>query len=246
MHTNSSAALVAIFLPLTLQAQDLPEIRRDVTRVDGDGLIVATCSRGQGCDCYISNASLETLQTQARIDPPEGIADPMLVYDDGDYLWTTESPHAIDLVYGGDGLCDPAVFSAAELELPLNGTWELTLTDHQLSGCPDMVASAISGEVIVGQSEQRQITWPRPFDMSPLTAGNPTANAWVNRGGDLWSTEVFNESGDLGGNARVAMTARILSQREIAVTSTFSTDALAAMTGETCTSTTFSTLRWRG
>ncbi|GGH58132.1 hypothetical protein GCM10011341_28220 [Frigidibacter albus] len=41
--------------------------------------------------------------------------------------WSKISRQELDFTYGGDGLCDPEVFSAAEAGLPLNGLWTLTV-----------------------------------------------------------------------------------------------------------------------
>ena len=251
MHIRFLAALLTLCLPLAVQpssvrAQDLPLISDGVTRVDGDALIVATCRAGEGCHCYQSNYSLSTLQTQIGVDPPEGVANPILIRAEDRAFWSADSGHAVDLVYGGDGLCDPQVFNAAETGLPRNGLWEMTVTGHELSGCPAQVATAIAGEVVVGQSERRSISWPRPFSMSPLTADNPVAGPWVNRGGGVWYTEIINVGGEAGGNARVTMTARIISPTEIAMTNVFSADVLAVLTGEACRSTTHAAMRLRG
>lgn len=233
-------------LPLPTAAQDLPRITSGVTRTDADGLIVATCRQGEGCHCYQSAHSLATLATQTDVTPPPGIDAPILVSTGDRLYWSAESSHAVDLVYGGDGLCDPQVFPEAETGLPRNGDWAMTITGHSLSGCPDQVAAAIGGDIGIGRTERRAITWPRPFSMAPLTADNPAAGPWINQGGGLWSTEVLNTGGAMGANARVTMTARILSPVEIAVTSVFSTDALAIITGQTCRSTTEARLRRQG
>lgn len=238
--------LCALLLPAALCAQDLPLITPDVTRIDGDGLIIATCNSGEGCHCYISNHSLTTLETQLPLSPPEGVDNPVLVRLDGQLLWSAESGHAVDLVYGGDGQCDPQPFDANETGLPRNGLWVMTLTKHQIAGCPKEVATAIAGETIIGQSERRSIAWPRPFSMSPLTADNPVAGPWANLGGGVWRNSMVQASGPTGGNASVILTARIVSQNEITLQGTFSTDALAILTGETCVSTTHSTLRRMG
>lgn len=246
MRMKFMTMLFAMLFPFAIQAQDLPLISDGVTRVDSDGLLIATCRQGEGCHCYQSNHSLSSLQTQLGIDPPEGVANPVLVRIDNDVFWTDHSPHALDFTYGGEGLCDPEIFDPSESHLPRNGSWEMRITGHQLSGCPAEVAAAITGEVVVGQFEQRNIVWPRPFSVAPLTADNPAGSNWVNRGGGVWTTDLFNTRGEMGANARVAMTARVLSQTEIALTSVFSTDVLAVLTGETCRSTTEATLRFRG
>lgn len=246
MRPTLFAALLALLLPASLQAQNLPLITNDVTKADGDGLILATCRTGEGCHCYLSNHSLSSMQVLVPITPPQGVANPVLVRIDDTLHWSSDSSHAIDLVYGGDGLCDPQIFDAAATGLPRNGPWQMTITGHNLSGCPKEVATAITGEVFIGQSERRVIDWPRPFNMSPLTADNPAAGPWVNRGGGLWFTELMNASGTAGGNARVTMTARIITPTEISILSEFSTDVLVAITGKTCRSTTQATMRFGG
>lgn len=241
-----SLAVALTLLPLPALAQDLPRQGNGVQRTDPGGLIVATCRQGEGCHCYQSSHSLATLETQTDLSPPEGLDAPILVSLDGALFWSEESGHAVDLTYGGDGLCDPQIFPASETGLPRNGVWVMSVTGHSLSGCPDQVASAIAGDIGIGRSERRSITWPRPFSMAPLTADNPVAGPWVDQGGGVWHTEVLNASGAMGGNARVTMTARIVSTAEIAVTSVFSTDALAIITGTTCRSTTEARLRIAG
>lgn len=241
-----SLSVALALLPLPALAQELPRQGSGVQRTDADGLIVATCRQGEGCHCYQSSHSLATLETQTDLAPPEGLDAPILVSLDGALFWSGESGHAVDLTYGGDGLCDPQIFPAGETGLPRNGVWAMTITGHSLSGCPDQVASAITGDIGLGHSERRPITWPRPFTMAPLTADNPAAGPWVDQGGGVWRNEVLNTSGSMGGNARVTMTARVVSPTEIAVTSVFSTDALAALTGETCRSTTEARLRIAG
>ncbi|PTX03537.1 hypothetical protein [Pararhodobacter aggregans] len=241
-----SFAMALALLPLPTLAQDLPRQGNGVQRTDAGGLIIATCRQGEGCHCYQSSHSLATLETQTDLSPPEGLDAPILVSLDGALFWSEDSGHAVDLTYGGDGLCDPQVFPEADTGLPRNGDWAMTITGHSLSGCPDQVAAAIGGDIGIGRTERRAITWPRPFSMAPLTADNPAAGPWVNQGGGVWSTEVLNSSGAMGANARVTMTARILSPVEIAVTSVFSTDALAIITGQTCRSTTEARLRRHG
>ncbi|MCW1931776.1 hypothetical protein [Pararhodobacter zhoushanensis] len=227
-------------------AQDLPRLSNGVTRVDAAGLIVATCRTGEGCHCYQSNHSLATLETQTDIAPPEGLVNPILVRTGDGVFWTGESGHAIDLLYGGDGLCDPQVFPAEETGLPRNGPWTMTITGNSLSGCPAQVASAIAGAIDLGGSERRSIVWPRPFSMAPLTADNPAAGPWIDQGGGVWHNEVFSVNGALGRNAQVSMTARIVSPVEIALTQVFSMDVLAILTGEACRSTTQARLRFAG
>ncbi|ETA52323.1 hypothetical protein [Ponticoccus alexandrii] len=252
MKTILFRAVLAGLCLLALQtgpvfAQALPLQSSGVTRVDGEGLIIATCRRGEGCHCYQSNHSLETLETFAQVSPPEGVTNPVLVRTDDGVFWSRVDGHAVDMTFGGDGLCDPQIFPAEETGLPRNGPWAMTIEGNTLAGCPSQVAAAISGDIGLGRVEERVIDWPRPFSMAPLTADNPTAGPWVNEGGGRWSNTIFNTAGQTGGNASVIMTAQIVSPTEIAVTSTFSMDALAIINnGQICRSTTQASLRYRG
>lgn len=217
-----------------------------LAQVNAEDLLVATCTSGKGCHCYLSGQSRGALATMLSTDPPEGIAHPVFVLADGDMGWSRITKEELDLTYGGDGLCDPEIFAATETGLPQDGTWLMTVTGHELSGCPKEVASAITGEVIVGQTSSRSITWPRPFTPAPLTADNPSMNRWVKRSNGSWTTQLVSESSDMGQHAQVTMEARVISPREIATTSVFSTNVLAVLTGESCVSTTHATLRLQG
>ncbi|WP_333830669.1 hypothetical protein [Pararhodobacter sp.] len=216
-------------------------------QVNDDGLIIATCRSGEGCHCYLSNQTRGALATVVATDPPEGVAHPVFVVADGVMSWSTGSAHDLDMIYGGEGICDPEIFDPSEARLPRNGLWHLTITGHELDGCPPQVAAAMGGGVVIGQTVSRNIRWPRPFSPAPLTADNPLAQDWVNRGGGRWSSRVIDERGEGGGFGRVTFHVSILSDREIAQTSVFSTNALAVLgAGGTCTSTTHATLRFGG
>ncbi|MBL4916762.1 vWA domain-containing protein [Szabonella alba] len=128
---------------------------------------------------------------------------------------------------------------------PQDGMWDLTITGHDLSGCPAQVASAIGGEVAIGQTVSRDITWPRPFSPAPLTADNPGNNQWAQQSDGSWSTDLVDPSGAAGLTASMVMQARVISPVEIETVSIFSTDALKMLTGETCVSTTRGTARLR-
>jgi len=215
-------------------------------QVDDNGLIVATCRSGEGCHCYLSDQPLAALETMIDTPPPDGMAQPVLVSVDGELSWSLVTRQELDFTFGGDGLCDPEIFDPGEAWLPRNGLWHMTITGQALDGCPPQIAAAMTGQAVIGQRVSRMITWPRPFSPAPLTADNPIAQEWVNRGGGRWSSRVIDERGAGGGFGRVTFHIRILSDREIAQSSVFSTNALAAIGGGTCTSTTTATLRFAG
>ncbi|MFN4100026.1 MAG: hypothetical protein ACK4GT_09630 [Pararhodobacter sp.] len=221
----------------------MPQTAR--AQVDDNGLIVATCRSGEGCHCYLSDLPLAALETMIATPPPDGVAQPVLVSIDGDLSWSLVTRQELDFTFGGDGLCDPELFDPDEAPLPRNGLWHLTVTGQELDGCPPQVAAAMAGQAVTGQTVSRDIRWPRPFSPAPLTADNPVAQEWVNRGGGRWSSRVIDEGG-AGAYGRVTFHVHILSAREISHRSVFSTNALAAFGGASCTATTTATLRFGG
>lgn len=210
-----------------------------------DSILMAVCTSKQGCSCYLTDKSVKELSVLIPTTPPEGVP-PLVAIADGTLGWSTITKEELDLTYGGMGLCDPQIFRPDETGLPQNGLWELTITGHELSGCPQQVADAISKEVIVGQGRQRNIVWPNPFSPAPLTEDNPAMNQWVRRSDGSWHTVMTRQGGGNGPGAQMSMTARIVNEREIATTSVFSTNVLAALTGSTCVSTTQATAKLKG
>lgn len=133
-----------------------------------ENVVVATCGDG-GCDCLLSEMSVEEAELLLGEDAPEG-SEPLIVDADGVFDWSRVSSSDLDHVYGGNGNCELAFFPAIE---PADGTWQGTAQPRQVSGCPRGVDGAIAPK-LSGINETHVMLWENVFHPSKISHGVST------------------------------------------------------------------------
>ncbi len=133
-----------------------------------ENVVVATCGDG-GCNCLLSDMSVEEAELLLGEDAPEG-SEPLIFDAEGIFDWSQVSSSDLDILYGGNGNCELAFFPAIE---PEDGTWQGTAQPRQVSGCPPGVDGAIA-PALGGISEQHAMRWEGVFHPSKISHGAST------------------------------------------------------------------------
>ncbi|MCR8723639.1 hypothetical protein [Frigidibacter sp. ROC022] len=137
-----------------------------MARAEGN-VVVATCSTS-GCECLLTELSVEEATITLGEAPPEGVEDPLLVETDEGYVWTAMTAEELDLTSGGPGECELAFFPAIT---PRDGTWFGQVTDRQVSGCPAGLDSALEPG-LAGLGRSRRVLWEGVFHPQKLSPGS--------------------------------------------------------------------------
>jgi len=137
-------------------------------------VVVATCTSGEGCDCLLSDVTIEEARILLGEGPPPGV-EPLLVQTSDGFVWSHVTASDLDLVLGGNGECELALFPAIE---PKDGLWRGTVASQNVSGCPAGLESRLVPP-LGGVNETRRMEWGGVFRPDLISHPGDTPIQWT-------------------------------------------------------------------
>lgn len=136
--------------------------------------VVADCGQG-GCTCHLSAVTPEEASIVYGIDPPAS-GDMTLVITDGEAQWSATPRGDIDLVMGGDGQCELALFPEI---VPEDGQWTGRVVAESVQGCPAAMEPTLR-QMAATMVFTRRIDWGGEFHPDSLRdPAYPSAVNWT-------------------------------------------------------------------
>ena len=142
-----------------------------------DKATVATCG-ATGCSCRLAALTPSEIEAATGIPAPDGAEDMILVSHDGAYVWSRLTGDEVDMLMGGDGICDLELFDEI---VPRDGTWAPTITAQSDSGCPDGLGSLLDPALGNAAGGSRSVRWGGSFDPEKMSIG-PSSLRWTRTG----------------------------------------------------------------
>jgi len=138
-------------------------------------VIYAECGEG-GCSCLLTDLTEEEARITLGEDPPEGDGEAVLVGSGGTLTWSRLSLEDIDLVHGGSGECELALFPAF---VPADGSWVGTVGARTIgANCPNGVETSVN-PMLDGILERRQMQWEAEFHPRKIGGFGPQNIQWT-------------------------------------------------------------------
>lgn len=183
MKAQFTIAALAALLPFAALAQEKA--------------VVARCG-DDGCSCLLSSVTADEAAVVYGLDAPPKPDSVLVVPESGTPEWSVISADEVDLLYGGDGVCELQMFDEI---LPKDGMWKGTVKAEVIKGCPAAMVPSLK-TATQAMANTRDIDWNGMFHPDKLR--DPTAGErafdWDRKAPGVWAgTGRFNrDSGPLG------------------------------------------------
>ena len=138
-------------------------------------VVFAECGEG-GCSCLLTDLTEEEARITLGEDPPEGEGEAGLVGSEGTLSWTRMSVEDLDLLYGGSGECELALFPAI---IPADGTWLGTVGARSIGANWPAGVETMVNPMLDGIAEQRQMRWEQEFHPRKISGFGPNPIQWT-------------------------------------------------------------------
>lgn len=152
MMKNLQLAFVLLMAPMAAQAEE--------------AIIVADCTN-TGCTCHVSAISRAEIAELTGMPIPSDAAQQTLVMHAGEFIWSKTPRDDLDLMMGGNGVCEIEVFAPIT---PLDGVWTGNVRVTDIEGCAPAVVEMVP-PMVAGMSQTQRIVWGGRFDPAKLATG---------------------------------------------------------------------------
>ena len=130
----------------------------------------AICREGQGCTCLSLDTGLLPVITGAEGIGDTALPDTIIVdRTNNATVRTRRSIHEVHRAFGGQGDCPGD--APPDPILPLDGTWQWRSLSETTSGCPPMMAAAITASRT--ETLSNRVVWDGRFDPRRLAESLP-------------------------------------------------------------------------
>lgn len=154
-----------------------------------EAIIVADCNDG-GCTCHVSAISREEIEQISGVPTPADAAQQTLVIHNGEFIWSKTPRDDLDLMMGGNGVCEIEVFAPIT---PLDGTWTGNVRVTDIQGCAPAVAEMVPS-MVDGMSQTQRIVWGGAFDPAKLaTGGKSPVVKWTKASSNFFTGTVLQQ-----------------------------------------------------
>lgn len=171
-------------------------------------VIFAECGEG-GCSCLLTDLTEEEARITLGEDPPEGEGEAVLVGSEGSLSWTRMSVEDLDLLYGGSGECELALFPAI---IPADGTWLGTIGARTIgANCPAGVEAMVNPQ-LDALARAAQMQWGGVFDPTKMSGTGPNNIQWEMVHENLFTGTMPMPDLGAAGNINVAWESEILDE----------------------------------
>lgn len=142
---------------------------------------IATCAAGEGCTCALSPITINDLDLlEVEIIGGAQASDPtrdvmVFEYRQNRASWVSVTPGEIHRQFGGEGDCPIELFPEEPPLVPLDGTWLWRSLNEAVTGCPALMAEALTASR--PETLSVRVAWDGRFDPARLASALPAAPA---------------------------------------------------------------------
>ena len=137
----------------------------------------------------------------------------------GRHVYNAKGTYTVTVHIGGEGVREGSASIAVAVDdgpiQPKDGTWAISLVNHETEGCAPKIVSGIEKAMVgmFGDEKRETLTFATPFHPEPLMKHAEKLD-WAQRGMNTWDTVVADKSGGAM-KQKVVLTAEVLSETRI-------------------------------
>ncbi len=137
----------------------------------------------------------------------------------GRHVYPAKGTYTVTVHVGGEGVREGSASIAVVVDdgpiQPKDGTWAISLVNHETEGCAPKIVSGIEKAMasMFGDEKRERLTFAKPFHPEPLMKHADKLD-WTQRGMNTWDTVIAEKSGNAM-KQKVGLVAEVLSETRI-------------------------------
>ncbi|WP_417244545.1 PKD domain-containing protein [Celeribacter sp.] len=137
----------------------------------------------------------------------------------GRHVYPAKGTYTVTVHVGGEGVREGSASIVVAVDggpiQPKDGTWAISLVNHETDGCAPKIVSGIEKAMasMFGDEKRERLTFTEPFHPEPLMKHADKLD-WTQRGMNTWDTVIADKSGNAM-KQKVDLVAEVLSETRI-------------------------------